>query len=123
MLSKFRCFNFYLSYFEVQVHIVPHLKALSGVHESRELKFGIAINICQANLKIANLLHKQGFVDFQLLRTVSITNNGIDCESEVGFSLDRDGKPHGQALNIGGCSNMGQVLHELMHTIGLCDED
>ena len=69
-------------------------------------------------LKIANLLHKQGFFHFQLLRTVSITNDGKECKSEVGYAPFPNGTTRGQALNIGGCSNMGQVLHELMHTIG-----
>ena len=49
---------------------------------------------------------------------VNITNIGNDCKSEVGQCCPFSDEPVGQALNIGGCSDMGKVLHELMHTLG-----
>ena len=56
-----------------KTYTVPHLKALdSGKYESREPSCGSTFNIGQGILTITNLLHKQGFVDSQLLRTVPI---------------------------------------------------
>ena len=57
----------------VQGHSVPHWKALRyGRYESRGLSCGSTFSICQDILKIENLLHKQGLVETQLLRTVGI---------------------------------------------------
>ena len=39
-------------------------------NETKELSCGSTFNICHDVLKIAHLLHKCGFVDSQLLRTV-----------------------------------------------------
>ena len=56
---------------EVQGHTVPHLKALgSGKYGPRGLWCDSTLNICQVDLKIANLLHKWGFVDSQTQTTV-----------------------------------------------------
>ena len=50
---------------------VPHLTALRyGKYETRDLRCGSTSRICQDVLKIDNLLHKQGLVETQLLRTV-----------------------------------------------------
>ena len=57
--------------FEVYGHTVPHWKALRyGKDESRELSCGSTSSICQGILKSHNLLHKQGFVETQSIRTV-----------------------------------------------------
>ena len=56
---------------EVQNHTIAHWKVVTcDRFDLRGLRYGSTLNICQDSLKIANLLHKQGFVDSQLLRTV-----------------------------------------------------
>ena len=56
---------------KVQSHTVPHLKALRyGKEASRGLCCGSTFNIIQGILNIEDLLHKQGLVETQLLRTV-----------------------------------------------------
>ena len=56
---------------KVQGHTVPHWKALRyGKNGSRGLSCDSTFSICQDILKIENLLHKQGLVETQLLRTV-----------------------------------------------------
>ena len=55
-------------------HTVPHWKDHSSDKiESRMLNYSSTLNICQSVLKISNLLHKQGFVEPQLLRTICTT--------------------------------------------------
>ena len=55
---------------EVQHHKVPHLKALRyDEYETRGVSFGSNLSICQDVLKNGNLLHKQGFFDFQTINT------------------------------------------------------
>ena len=56
---------------EVQDHTVPHLKALRyGKDDSKGLSCGSIFDFIQGILKIEDLLHKQGLVETQLLRTV-----------------------------------------------------
>ena len=50
---------------------IPHLKAVkNGKYEKRGLSGGSTPSFCQDFLKSNNLLHKQGFVDFQTKTTV-----------------------------------------------------
>ena len=59
---------------EAQGHTVPHLKAIRyGIYERRGLSCGGTSSIYQDFLKSDNLLHKKGFVDFQLEITVHKT--------------------------------------------------
>ena len=60
--------------FEVQVHTVPHWKALryGKKCELRGLSCNISLNICQDVMKSANLLHKRGFGDSQSNTTVGL---------------------------------------------------
>ena len=55
-----------------QGHTVPHLKALRyGKDVFIGLSCGNTFNIIQGILNIEDLLHKQGLVETQLLRTVT----------------------------------------------------
>ena len=61
---------------EVQGHTVPHLKALRcGIDHIKRLSCGSTFIICQAFLS-TDLLHKQGFVDSQMVATVFTFQNG-----------------------------------------------
>ena len=51
------------------------------------------INICQANLNIAHLLHKQGLVETQLLRTVSKSLGTLDFSSTSNFDRSQFWSP------------------------------
>ena len=59
LLSKFRLFKFDLSYFLDMVKMGP-----------RGFSCGSTFSNCQDILKIENILHKQGLVETQFLRTV-----------------------------------------------------
>ena len=68
-------FNFKILAFliplEVQGHTVPYLKGLRyGKDESKGLNCGCTSVICQDVMKSDNLLHKQGFVDSQMVANV-----------------------------------------------------
>ena len=57
---------------EVEVHTVPHFKGLvNGKVEPRQLECTSTFTIQTSLLCIGRLLYKSGFVDSQLLRTVS----------------------------------------------------
>ena len=68
----------------VQGHTVPHLKALMcGKMEPSGLRCGGIFILCYALLKIALLLHTEGFVKFHSGRTVIHSRGG----SHITFAI------------------------------------
>ena len=81
LLSKFRLFNFDLSYllyplrYKVTQYLIRKLSDMVKMGIEGLAVAALLINISQGISQIEDLLHKQGLVETQLLRTVFVLQN------------------------------------------------